>query len=189
MNAPAGTAPAAAQPGGADGTDAEASPGGAAAGSALVVLRLGPAEYAVPVSAVREVVRPPPITRTPFAPPAVLGAVAIRGSILPVVDLGVRLFRAPARRPGALLVVRPGPAAEPVGLLVDAVTSLLEAGDADTRLPPVEAEATLPPGWVSAMLEPEPGRLVALLDVDRVLHPERAATADARPPEPSRDAP
>jgi purine-binding chemotaxis protein CheW len=156
--------------------------------AATVVLRLGRGEFGVPIDVVREVLRTPQITPVPFAPAAVIGATAIRGSILPVVDLGLLLAQGPAQRPGSLLVVGGGAAVEPIGLLVDAVTGLLPADAAEPRPPPAEADATLPQGWIAAMLEPEAGRLIALLDPRSVLLAvaPSAGTGDADRPNQTR---
>jgi purine-binding chemotaxis protein CheW len=151
---------------------------------ALVVLRLGGAEFGVPISSVREVLRTPPISRVPFTPVDVCGAVALRGSVLPVVDLGLRLLRRPAQRPGSLLVVLPAGTTEPLGLLVDAILELTEADGAEVIPPPPEIEATLPPGWAKAIAVPAPARFVTILDLPAVLATGNAA----QPPEHGPDA-
>lgn len=135
--------------------------------SALEVA-LGAAAFGVPAERVRVVLRPPPLTRVPFAPPDVRGMAHVRGTLLAIVDLGTRLGGAPAARPGRLVVVS-GPADEAVGLLVDRVAGLVEMGEDARVLPPDEAEAALPPGWLAGVAEPAPGRRVALLDLERVL--------------------
>jgi len=135
---------------------------------AAVVVRVGAAAFGLPVGAVREVLRSPPIARVPFAPPGVCGAVAVRGTILPILDMGVHLFRRAVERPGTVVIVALADGAEPIGLLVDAVTGLLDADTAASVPPPMEAEATLPRGWVSQVLVTA-GRPVAVLDLVRVL--------------------
>lgn len=137
-----------------------------------VAVRLGAAEFALPLPRVRAVLRPPPITRTPFPPPDVCGVVQVRGALLAVLDLGTRLRGRPARRPGRLVVVA-GAAPEPVALLVDAVNGLV-AVPALPLPPPAEAEAPLPEGWLAGVLRPAPGRLVTLLNLDAVLTAESA---------------
>jgi purine-binding chemotaxis protein CheW len=137
--------------------------------TALVVLTLGPAEFALPIRSVREVLRAPVISRVPFAPPAVCGVFGLRGEVIPVIDLGERLFGQPARRPGSVVVVRAEGMAESAALLVDSVPGLIDAGQAEVYDTPAEAEATLPAGWAVAVVVPEPGRLVTLLDLLQVL--------------------
>ncbi len=52
--------------------------------------------YALPLEGVREVVRAVAVAQLPGAPPAVLGVVDLRGTLVPVVDLRAR-FGLPAR--------------------------------------------------------------------------------------------
>ncbi|HEV2131461.1 MAG TPA: chemotaxis protein CheW [Longimicrobiaceae bacterium] len=135
----------------------------------IVAVRLDAAEFGLPIERVREVLTPPPITRVPFVPPAICGVASVRGTILPVLDLGLRLLGSEAARPGQLVVVSGAAGDGPIGLLVDAATGLVEAPPEAIQPPPAEAEATLPPGFILGVVAPEPGRLVTLLDISRVL--------------------
>src|SRR5512142_2144032 len=57
-----------------------------------VVFQAGDAWYALPLEGVREVVLPrPPFARVPGAPPAVRGAMNLRGRVVAVVDLAALL--------------------------------------------------------------------------------------------------
>ncbi len=134
--------------------------------SALAV-RLGAAEFGIPSATVREVLRPVPLTRVPFPPPDVRGVAQVRGTVMAVLDLGTRLGMGPAARAGRMVVVW-GRGREAVGLLVDRVEGLVETGGA-LAPPPEEAEAALPAGWLAGVVEPVPGRRIALLDLERVL--------------------
>ncbi len=135
----------------------------------IVAVCLDAAEFGLAIERVREVLAPPPITRVPFVPAAICGVTSVRGVILPVLDLGLRLLGSEAERPGRLVVVRGTEGEGPVGLLVDAVTGVVEAPPESVQTPPVEAEATLPAGFILGVVAPEAGRLVTLLDLSRVL--------------------
>lgn len=135
-----------------------------------LAVRVGGAEFGIPADRVREVLRPPPLTRVPFAPPGVRGVAQVRGTVLAVVDLGARLGLEPVGAAGRLVVVW-GREREAVGLLVDRVVGLMdEGGDEETA--PDEALAALPPGWLAGVAVPESGRRVALLHLERVLGEE-----------------
>ena len=67
----------------------------------LLVLSVGGRELAVPAEAVVEVARPGTVTPLAGAPPWVRGVAAVRGAILPVVDLGAR-WRGAADRGGGV---------------------------------------------------------------------------------------
>lgn len=133
-----------------------------------VVVALGETEFGIDVKRVREVLRPLPVTRLPFPPPTILGIVSIRGTLVPVMDLGERLLGRAADPHGRLVVVRDPDRPGSIGLLVDAVHDLIDMDEASHE-PPPEVEATLPPGWILGVLAPEEARLVTLLDLNRVL--------------------
>ncbi|HEV2149283.1 MAG TPA: chemotaxis protein CheW [Longimicrobiaceae bacterium] len=133
-----------------------------------VTVRLGAAEFGLPMERVRAVLRPPPLTRVPFPPPDVAGLVHLRGALVAVLDLGTRLRSGPARRPGRLVVVARGDGGEPLALLVDAVAGTVETGDL-VDPPPAEAVAALPDGWLEGVVRSAEGRPVALLHLDNVL--------------------
>ena len=52
---------------------------------------LGPEQYALPLSCVREIMRVPPITEVPRAPREVLGIVSVRGQVTTLIDLRRKL--------------------------------------------------------------------------------------------------
>ncbi len=54
--------------------------------------------YAVPIAAVREIIKVPPLTEVPRVSPHVLGVMNVRGEMLPVYDLKPRLRLADAPR-------------------------------------------------------------------------------------------
>lgn len=134
----------------------------------IVAVRVGGADFGIPVERVREVLRVPPLTRLPFPPPSILGVTGVRGAVLPVMDLGERLLGLPADREGRLVVVAdPGSGSE-VALLVDSVPGLTAVAGGE-RTPPAEVEASLPTGWIAGVAETRDGRLVTLLDLAPVL--------------------
>lgn len=87
----------------------------------LVVVRLGDCRYALPMSAVAEVGRPPGLTRVPGLPSWVAGVANWRGRVLAVLDLRSLLAAGTGGldRRGRLVVLSHGGVR--VGLLVEAV--------------------------------------------------------------------
>jgi purine-binding chemotaxis protein CheW len=65
----------------------------------VVVFKLDDFKYALALSFVRKIVRSVEITPLPQAPPIVLGAINVRGEIIPVVNVR-RRFRLPEREVG-----------------------------------------------------------------------------------------
>jgi purine-binding chemotaxis protein CheW len=105
-----------------EGTDDEQ--GGVAREEYLTFL-LGSEEYAVAIERVREVMKSPPITEVPRAPPHVIGVVTVRGEVVPVFDPRRRLglSAAPPAEGSRVVIVDAGEG--PCGLLVDAVASVV----------------------------------------------------------------
>lgn len=113
----------------------EAGTGTASPGEGrYLVFCLGGDDYALDAGAVRELLRPPPLTRVPGAPAALSGLANLRGAALPVLDLRriVTPDREPGTEPSRVVVADAG---EPVGLLVDRVVAFaggrVEAGEGD----------------------------------------------------------
>ncbi len=108
--------------------------------SQFMVFWLDEQRYALPLDSVKRVERAVAVTALPAAPEAVLGAVNVRGQVVPVFDLR-RKFRLPERRPGLTdrLVVA-CTRHRPVALLADVVEGLL-AGPAGEV---ISAEGVLP---------------------------------------------
>jgi purine-binding chemotaxis protein CheW len=131
----------------------------------LLVLWLDDDPYALPVERVREIVRLRPITPVPRVPEAVRGVLSLRGEIVQVIDLRLRLGLPTSgdENPRRRIVVLHGEDGQMTGLLVDRVSEVLRLRDEDLR-PPTGRDA----GTVAA-LAPQGDRFVSVFDVDRVL--------------------
>jgi len=130
----------------------------------LLAFELDGTPYAIPVERVREIVRMRAMTPVPRVPGAVRGVIALRGEILEVIDLRLRLGL-PAHEPGrrSRIVVLHGEDGRVAGLLVDAVTEVLRVPEAAIRpTSPGESESV-------AALCAQDGRFVSLIDLERVL--------------------
>lgn len=87
-------------------------------------------EYAIEVLCVREVVESIPITRVPSMPRVVRGVVNLRGSVVPVIDLGVRFDGRPLEvaKLTCIVVIETNLEGERavMGLLVDSVNQVID---------------------------------------------------------------
>lgn len=95
--------------------------------------RLGEEGYGIPVLKVQEIVRMTAVTRVPRVPDFVLGVINLRGKIIPVIDLRVRLGlpRGEITERSCIVVVRPRGIRDAlsVGMVVDDVSDVLEVGE------------------------------------------------------------
>lgn len=139
--------------------------------------------YGLPVLCVEEVLRVTVITRLPFAPAPVRGITQLRGRVLPVVDLRVRLG-APAVAVGPqsrIVVVRSR--GRVLGLLVDAARQVLKLLPSAMEPPPREVVSERSDFIVAVVRREE--TLVILLDVEKALLLPERLEPDTKPDAPA----
>lgn len=122
--------------------------------------------FGINVFKVREVMRTPPITAAPDMPSSVKGMVSLRGALVPVVDLAEYIGMQPESPRDIMIVTEYNGHTQ--GFLVEAVDTILRLDWAQMRVPPEMLTANLG-GLVTAVTELQDGRLVMMLDVERVL--------------------
>jgi purine-binding chemotaxis protein CheW len=96
---------------------------------------LGADVFGVELARVKEILSPPPITRVPRAPRDIVGVCSVRGLLVTVVDLRIKLkleVRPDTRRTRILLATTP--AGEAVGLWVDEVLQVVRLSEPDMEL-------------------------------------------------------
>lgn len=101
----------------------------------LLSFSLGDDAYAVELRSVREILSPPPITFVPRAPHAVLGVCSVRGLLVTVIDLRMRLNLAPVeptQRTRILLTA--GRRQEVFGLVVDEVNQVIRLPESQVEI-------------------------------------------------------
>jgi purine-binding chemotaxis protein CheW len=135
----------------------------------VVVFRLGPDEYALPIDAVEEIAHvPEQIRRVPRTPRFLEGVVSFRGSVLPVIDQRRRFDMPPAEhlKSRRLVVIRTD--RHRAGLIVDAVADVLRITEDAVQPAPALTDdiSRLVRGVIN--LE-QSGRIVLLLDSAELL--------------------
>lgn len=100
----------------------------------FLAFKLAEETYALPLSSVREILKPPPITDVPRAPADILGIVSVRGRVTTVVDLRrrLRLYENPVDKHSRVLLVDNGE--EVLGLLVDSVLHVYRLRDDEIEI-------------------------------------------------------
>jgi len=141
----------------------------------FVGFRVGEQSYALPISTVREIVRPPEITPVPQSPEHVAGVMNLRGRIVPVIDLRKRFRQTIENSPKtrALVIALDG---KLIGLLVDSASEVLKIASEEIE-PSPQLFGEDNERYVTGVAK-HLGRLVILLDVSKLLpEPERAEAA------------
>ena len=64
----------------------------------LVGFVIGEEEYAVPILAIQEIIKPFPWTRVPQVPKYVVGVFNMRGSVIPLIDLRLKFGLSPKKQ-------------------------------------------------------------------------------------------
>lgn len=124
--------------------------------------------FGINVFKVREVIRTPPITAAPEMSPAVRGMVSLRGALVPVIDLGDYIgLTSTADTPHEIMIVTEYNH-HTQGFLVESVDTILRLDWSQMRVPPEMLTSNLG-GLVTSVTELADGRLVMLLDVERIL--------------------
>ena len=132
-----------------------------------VTAMIGGQLFGLPISRVQDVFVPERLTRVPLAGPDIAGLLNLRGRIVTVIDMRRRLdlpAQQGAGRPMAVGVEHKG---ELHGLLIDEIGEVLKLPAASREDNPVNLDARL--ARVSAGVHRLDGRLLVILDVERVL--------------------
>jgi purine-binding chemotaxis protein CheW len=129
---------------------------------------LGGEEYAIDILRIREILKHRPATEVPRAPAFILGVIAVRGQIIPVMDLRlrVRVAVAPPGKESRILVVTH--AGEPYGLLVDAVHQVVRMREEEVEPPPALLGGPAAE-FIAGIGRPRPDRMLILLNLATLL--------------------
>ena len=130
----------------------------------MLTFRVGGTPYAVPVESVREIVRIRPITPIPRISSHVRGAISLRGEIIQVLDLRLRLGLPAAEitRSSRIVVIHADDE-RVAGILVDAVDEVLRVTEGEI-LPSAAGDA----GTVDSLCV-RGDQFVSLIDLERAL--------------------
>ena len=127
--------------------------------------------FAIAISAIKEIIEYRPPTEVPMMPPHIRGVINLRGRVVPVIDLAVRFGRAKGeasrRTCIVILEIHQEEQQQEIGVVVDAVSAVIDMADADIE-PPPKFGAKLRTDFISGMGKIE-DKFVIILDVDRVL--------------------
>lgn len=138
---------------------------------------LGDEMFAIDIRGIKEIIEYGGLTTVPMMPGFIRGVINLRGAVVPVVDLSVRFGRVPTvlgRRTCIVIIeVATDNGWQDVGVVVDAVSEVLEIASASIE-PPPSFGARIRADFISGMALLGTG-FVILLDVQRVLSVEDMA--------------
>ena len=142
-----------------------------------VTFGLGEELFGVEVTRAREILDLVPATKVPQTPDYLLGVINLRGQVVPVIDLRVKLGmpKTEATRDSCIIVMEVQVDGETltVGALADSVREVLELRD-DLIEPPPRLGLRLKTEFIAGMGKVNEQFLI-LLDIDRVFSSEELA--------------
>ncbi|MEM1177699.1 MAG: chemotaxis protein CheW [Acidobacteriota bacterium] len=141
----------------------------------FVAFDLAGETYAMPVDPVRQVVRVSTITRVPHAPRPIRGVTNLRGRVIPVIDLRLRIGLPETQVGRSSRVVSVSSRGRLIGLLVDAVHQVVHL-DLYKVQPPPDDVMTLQSDYIEGVYG-EGDDLILLLDIDKALIIREAGAA------------
>jgi len=149
----------------------------AAAPAQYLTFTLGDSVFAVGIEAVREIIQYGPMATVPLTPRFVRGVINLRGAVVPVIDLQARLGRAAATigEKSCIVIFDARCEGERVdlGLLVDAVSEVVEIAPAQIE-PPPQFGAVVRRDHIRGMVRIK-GRFVVILEPGSALDIEEMA--------------
>lgn len=122
--------------------------------------------YGINVFKVREVMKVPEITHAPDMPPGVEGMISLRGSMVPVLNLGHFCSMHVKEKPRVLMVTEYNRTVQ--GFLVQSVDHILRLEWSQLKSPPTLMAHQMG-GLTTAVCELPDGRIVMVLDVEKLL--------------------
>ena len=129
--------------------------------------RLADQEYALQILKVREIIGMQDITIVPKTPKHVKGVINLRGKVIPVIDLRLKLHLPEAQYTEATAIIITQTADGQVGILVDAVSEVLEIPAEDIEEAP-SFGSQVDTSFVLGLAKTQ-GRVTILLDLTRII--------------------
>ncbi len=137
----------------------------------MLTFMLGEETYGVDILRVQEIRGWSPVTRIPQSPSHVLGVLNLRGSIVPVVDLRMRLNLDRAEYTAVTVIIvlsiDSGHGKRNFGVVVDGVSDVINIQGEDIK-PPPELGPEVNTDYIQGLATVS-DRMVMLLDIDRLI--------------------
>jgi purine-binding chemotaxis protein CheW len=140
---------------------------------------VGREEYGVDILKVQEIKAFSTVTAVPNTPAYIRGVMNLRGTVIPVLDLRVKFGMAESACDKFTVIVVVNLRTKVVGLVVDAVSDVLDIAASSVERPPElvsDAETAFIRGMATLA-----DRLIMLVDVDQIITLDSLAGAEGAP--------
>lgn len=143
-----------------------------------LTFRLGAEEYGIDILRVQEIRSYEKPTRIANAPPHMLGVVNLRGVIVPVVDLRIKLGCAQVEYNGLTVVIVLNVRGRVVGAVVDSVSDVLELARDQIRAAPEMTSTTVDTAFITGIASVGE-RMLILMDIEALMTAADMGLVDA----------
>lgn len=133
----------------------------------VLTFMLADEEYAFDILAIEEITRPLAVTHVPRVPPHVVGVVSLRGRVIPMVDLHVRLGLSAfvSERKNRFIICQTEHST--VGVVADKINGIVALSPDQLKPPPAKITAS-GSGYTKNIARLR-DRIVMVLDIEKVL--------------------
>lgn len=146
-----------------------------AASRELIAFRIGGQEFCVDIMSVREIRGWTPATPLPRSPGYMKGVINLRGTVLPIVDLGARFGLKTSEPTARHVIMVANIGGRTVGLLVEGVSDILQLTDGAIQATPDVASDDVKT-FVKGIFSVD-GRMISLIELDMILPQHEAEAA------------
>lgn len=133
----------------------------------FLAFTLGAAEYGVNIQTVQELRGCDAVTRIANAPPFLTGVINLRGMIVPIIDMRIKLNLGIPRYDQFTVVIILNVGTRPMGMVVDAVSDVITLTPDQVR-PAPQLGMARQTDYVTGMGTLD-GRMVILVDIERLM--------------------
>ncbi|MDR2175428.1 MAG: chemotaxis protein CheW [Synergistaceae bacterium] len=145
-----------------------------------LVFALGNEDFGVDVNIVREIVRVPPfITRVPNAPNYIRGVINLRGTIVPVFDMELKIGMPSTSLTDEARIVVLSVSDVMFGIIVNSVREVRTIYDSQLESA-TKLSTAMDKRYVMWVAKPADGRLILLLDISALFDLEQILLEDAK---------
>jgi purine-binding chemotaxis protein CheW len=139
----------------------------ATAGREILAFRLGDEEYGIDIQKVQELRGYDAVTRIANAPDFIKGVVNLRGSIVPIIDMRIKLNLGEPTYDQFTVVVILNVSSRVIGMVVDSVSDVITL-DPNQIKPAPEMGAVLDTDYLTGMGAID-DRMLILIDIDKLM--------------------
>lgn len=146
-------------------------------GGKFLTFFLAGEEYGLEILKVHEIIGMMPITSVPRTPGFIKGVINLRGKVIPIIDLRLKLAMDSTDQTDETCIIVVQAGGLEIGVIVDKVSEVLDIADSDIEDAP-SFGTDVNSDYILGIGKSE-GRVKLLLDIDRVLTMQEVALIDS----------